>query len=203
MSSGAEGEQTIEARCREERYEDATVVLLELYGSEITGLLVALARDDAQAADAYSLFCERVWRALPRFRFESSVRTWAYVIARRALGDVHRALHKGPPMVAASPSALPDVIDQARSSTRPHLRTTNKRELQRLRDLLEPDDQMLLVLRLDRGMNWSEIARVLSDDDGLDAEQLGRHAAALRKRFSRVKTRLGAEFRASRTSEEG
>ncbi len=188
-------------QCAAGRYDEATADLLRLYGAEVTGLLVALARDDAQAADAYSLFCERTWRSLPQFRFESSLRTWAYVLARRSMSDVRRGEHRGPVVLAASPSQLPDIVQQVRSTTQAHLRTTNKRKLDRLRQLLSPEDQLLLVLRLDRDMAWDEIARVFSDEDHPEPQQLGRSAAALRKRFSRAKSRLSAQLRAQRESE--
>ena len=60
-----------------------------------------------------------------------------------------------------------------------------------LREQLEPDDQMLLVLRVDRGMEFRDIAVALAEADApLDAETLEREAARLRKRFERVKERL-------------
>lgn len=201
MNARADAERSIELHCREGRHDEATVAVLRHYGAEITGLLVALARDEVQAADAYSEFCERLWRSLPAFRFESSVRTWAYVIARRSLYDLRRAARRGPPMVPASPSQLPEAVQQARTSTQAYLRTTHKRQLHDLRAQLAPDDQLLLVLRLDRAMGWEEIARVMSDEDALDPEQLRRRSAALRKRFSRAKARLSSELRDRRATE--
>ena len=50
---------------------------------------------------------------------------------------------------------------------------------------------MLLILRVDRRLEWVEIARVLAGDDGLvDDTSLKREAARLRKRFQIVKDRL-------------
>ena len=36
--------------------------------------------------DVFSALCERVWRKLPEFRWQSSFRTWAYAIARNLAG---------------------------------------------------------------------------------------------------------------------
>jgi RNA polymerase sigma-70 factor (ECF subfamily) len=56
--------------------------------------------------------------------------------------------------------------------------------LARLREALEPEERTLLILRLDREMSWNEVAEVLSGEgDPVDA-------AAVRKRFERVKDRL-------------
>lgn len=184
---------TVEALCREERYDEATTLILERHGPEILGLLVSIAGDEAVAADGYSMLCEQLWRSLPKFRFEASVRTWAYVLARRALVNVRRRDGKGPPMQAVSPSRLPEVVEDVRSSTRPYLKTTHKDALAAVRATLSEDDQMLLVLRLDRALAWDEIARVLGPDDA-DPQTLKRTTVALRKRFSRAKERLTAQL---------
>ena len=50
-----------------------------------------------------------------------------------------------------------------------------------LSERLDPEDHMLLGLRIDRALEWNEIASILDKD-----------AATLRKRFERLKTRLTA-----------
>lgn len=85
-----------------------------------------------------------------------------------------------------------------RTETLAFLRTEKKSRLQALRDSLPEEDRMLLVLRVDRGLAWNELARILAEgepgelDDGpqLDALALTREAARLRKRFQLVKDRL-------------
>lgn len=180
--------------CAEQRYDEATAVLLRAHGSEILGVLVAMVGDDGVAADAYSLFCERVWRGLPKFRFECACRTWEYTIARRSLYEVLRK-RRGAAEVLVSPSGLPEVVAVAASSTAPHLRTTNANHLQAARASLSSDDQLLLVLRVDKQMAWNDVALVLADGDP-SPEQLASATVALRKRFSRIKARLSRELRA-------
>jgi len=73
--------------------------------------------------------------------------------------------------------------------------------LARLRASLSVEEQTLLVLRVDRELEWEEIAEVLGpgpeDDDtppgGGGARPAARRAAALRKRFERLKARLREE----------
>jgi RNA polymerase sigma-70 factor (ECF subfamily) len=61
-----------------------------------------------------------------------------------------------------------------------------------LRERLDPEDQTLLILHVDRALTWPEIALVLHDEAApLEGAEHGRAAARLRKRFERVK----AEFR--------
>ncbi len=199
MSNAESIQSTVESLCRKQRYDDATAALLRGHGAEILGVLVAMARDDSQAADAYSVFCERLWRGLPGFRFECPCRTWAYTIARRSLYDVLRK-RRADPEVPVSPSALPEALQQVASSTAPHLRTTYKRELQEVRALLSPDDQLLLMLRIDKEMAWNDVAMVLGDDDQTP-EDRQRASVVLRKRFSRAKARLARELRSRREAE--
>jgi len=47
---------------------------IERYGDELFGCLVGLSGDRDRAGDVFNAMCERAWRALPRFRWESSVR---------------------------------------------------------------------------------------------------------------------------------
>ena len=49
---------------------------------------------------------------------------------------------------------------------------------------------MLLVLRVDRGLSWSDIAEVLAEQS--ESAPARKDTAALRKRFERVKARLKA-----------
>lgn len=200
MSEAKAIEARVESYCSEQQYDDATAALLRGFGAEILGVLVAMARDDAQAADAYSLFCERAWRGIPKFRFECSCRTWAYTIAKRTLFDLLRRQRVAPDQ-PWSHSALPDIVQQAASSTAPHVRTTYKRELHAVRATLSPEDQLLLVLRIDKALPWNDVARVLAEQDAPSVDEIQRVGVAIRKRFSRAKKRLADELRAQRAHE--
>lgn len=193
MPAVEDAHSLVERLCAEQRHDEATAVLLRSHGAEILGVLVAMAGDDAVAADAYSLFSERLWRGLPKFRFECACRTWAYTIARRSLYDVLRK-RKAAADVLVSPSGLPEAVALAASSTAPHLRTTNEQKLQAARASLSHDDQLLLVLRIDKQMAWSDVALVLGDGDQTP-EALASACVVLRKRFSRIKARLARALR--------
>ena len=52
-------------------------------------------------------------------------------------------------------------------------------------------DRALLVLRVDRGLSWNDLARVLNEDgEPLDDAALKRESARLRKRFQLLKREL-------------
>jgi RNA polymerase sigma-70 factor (ECF subfamily) len=185
-------EQAIRAHCEGGRHGDAATVAIEGYGPEILGYLTTAAGSGVDPDEAFSMFCERLWRGLPKFHFAASFRTWAYTVARHALVDLARDPQRRRAVVTPSQAPeIAEIVQQVRSSTVQHLRTETKTQVARLREALEPDDRTLLILRVDRDMPWDDIAAVLHDgDDEPDAVELRRRSAALRKRFERVKERL-------------
>ena len=66
-----------------------------------------------------------------------------------------------------------------------------------LREELPAEDQALLILRVDKQLDWNELAQVLSEDE-LAGDALRRESARLRKRFQMIKERLR-----KRAEEEG
>lgn len=191
----AASEAVIRSACTEADWSKATTLAVETYGDEVLGYLVAVTRSEIDANDAFSLLCEELWRTLPRFRWECSLRAWAYGLARQALGRIRRDPFRKR-AVAISDAGVSDIAATVRSRTATFLRTETKDAIAALRAELEPDDQTLLILRISRGLAWRDIARVLAGEDGdVSEEALARSSAALRKRFERLKTELKAKAR--------
>ena len=152
-------------------------------GPQILGYLVSILRNDAEAGDVFSQFTEDLWRGLPGFRGECPLRVWAYRLAwhaaARHLRDPYRARGR-----RLDTTELSRIAEEVRSSVLLGKREARQRGVDRLRARLEPDEQTLLVLRLDRGLSWREVATVLADE-GVPVDE-----AALRKRFERLKDKL-------------
>jgi RNA polymerase sigma-70 factor, ECF subfamily len=184
----AAAEQAIRARHAAGDIDGATTMTLDTYGAELFGFLYALARDDDTAGEAFSMFAEDLWKGLPGFRWESSLRTWVYALARNALHRVRRDPARRPGRNLPLSAAPSEVVAAVRTATQPFLRTDVKDRFAELRDLLDPDDHALLILRVDRRMSWRDIARAMPSDDA--AEDVERRAATLRKRFERAKALL-------------
>lgn len=165
-------------------------VALALHGAEILGWLAASLPTEAEVADAYSLFCEELWRSLPRYRAQCSLRTWCYMLARHVLTRVI-ARRRSAREIPISRAPVSDLAQPVREPTTGYRCTAVKQRVRALREQLDPDDQMLLVLRVDKDLDWREIAHVFLGEHAEGAE-LVRRAAALRKRFERVKARLRA-----------
>lgn len=164
-------------------FQAAATEIVRGYGPEILGYLAALARDEDRAHDVFSQCCEDLWRGLSEFRRQASARTWVYKLAWHAWlrheRDAFR--RRGQRLVTAELSQL---VAEVRSTTALHLRSEAKNAVARLRDQLTPEEQSLLILRVDRRLTWSEVASVISTpEDEVDAQ-------ALAKRFERVKAKL-------------
>ena len=177
-------ERAIRALCEAGDHAAATTAALRAYGVELLGFLRALAGDQDLAAEAFAELGEDVWKGLPKFRWESSLRSWLYALARNALAqlrrDPRRRAERNLPL-----SVAPEIAAVARTVTLEIQRTEVKDEFRVLREQLDPEEHEILLLRLDRGLAWKDIARILGGDDNVDAR-----AAMLRKRFERAKERL-------------
>jgi RNA polymerase sigma-70 factor (ECF subfamily) len=191
----SEPEAGIRELCTQERWQEATTAILERYGRELMEYLVAIARSETDGADAFSQFTEDLWKGLPRFRWQSSARTWCYTLARNALSRIRRQPHRKPGR-GIGLSDAPEVArlaENMRSTTIMYMRTVVKDEVAALRDELSPEDQAILILRIDRRLPWLDVARALADeDDEPDASELRKRSASLRKRFERIKADLKA-----------
>lgn len=157
-------------------------------GPEVLGYLHALVRDEVDASDIFSQFAEDLWKSLPKFRGECSLRTWAYRLAWNAAGRFSRDAYRrrGRRLRSTEASRLADRI---RASTVLR-REWRSQKVAELRARLVPEDQTLLILRLDRGLPWREVAQVLAASDGPAPDE-----AALRKRFERIKDKLARAAR--------
>lgn len=181
-------EAPIRLALSEGRESDAVSAALKLYGAEVYGLLLGLCRKREDAEDAFSLFAEGLWRSLATFEWKCSLRTWAYVIARRSAHDVGRKARR-PHVGLSDAGEVSALVARIRTETAPFQKTDVKNRIAALRATLPEDDQLLLILRLDRDLAWEDLARVFIGEDA-EAEVLKRESARLRKRFQLVKDRL-------------
>jgi RNA polymerase sigma-70 factor (ECF subfamily) len=182
-------EESIQASLSAGDHASAVSAAIRGYGPEVLGFLYAQQRDEESANDAFSQTCEDLWKGVASFGQRSSFRTWMYAVARAALHRTRRTTGRREKR-QASLSTWEEAAAQVRSATAMIKRTDVKDRFAELRESLPSEDQELLVLRVDRAMEWADLARVLSDRIDLDGEDLKRESARLRKRFQLVKDEL-------------
>lgn len=187
----AEPPVDVEARIEQLRAEgklnEVARLVIDVYGPEVMGFLIALLRDHADAWDAFGQASEDFWKGLPRFAGRSAMKTWFYTLARNAAFRQRRSPHHKRRAAMTELSAeVAEAAERVRTRTGAHLRTEVKAELAAIRDELSEGDRAILVLRIDRAMDWADVARVMSKEDASEAE-VKRVAARLRQRFSVLK----------------
>jgi RNA polymerase sigma-70 factor, ECF subfamily len=185
-------EQPMRAAFQSGQLEEAASAALRAYSGEILSFLTARLRSQSDAQEAFSMFAEDLWLGLPGFAWRCSMRTWAYTLARNAATRYSSAPHRRPAnnIRLSYPGVVSQLVEEVRRTTLAYQRTDGKDRFQALREQLDPDDYMLLVLRVDRGVAWRDLAIMLSGDADLDDASITREAARLRKAFERVKTEL-------------
>jgi RNA polymerase sigma-70 factor, ECF subfamily len=175
-------DERIQAKLAAGDQRGAATEALRAYGPKILGYLTAVLRDEADAADAFSIFAEHLWKGLPSWRGQASLRTWAFKLAWNAALNMKDEAwrRRGRRFETGEASRLAEEI-----RTKTHLKVERQRQaLEALRAELTEEEQTLLVLRIDQQLPWEEIAEVMSDGPSPP------DAPALRKRFERLKEKL-------------
>jgi RNA polymerase sigma-70 factor (ECF subfamily) len=189
----AEIDQVIRAACEAGDFNAAATAALDAYSSEVLNFLIARLRAQSDGEEAFAMFAEDLWKGLPGFEFRCSVRGWLYTLARNAANRYATAPQnrRNRNLSFTGHVSLADVIVRARSQTHVHKRTEVKHRVRELRKQLPIEDQTLLILHVDRGLPWRELAMVMHEQgERLEGEELARESARLRKRFERVKAEL-------------
>lgn len=191
-TDSSELDQRVRALCAAADYQAATTLILKTLGADVVRVIHGRFRDETSTAEVFSSFAEDLWMAIASFSFRCSVRAWVFTIARNAGSrylkrDVQRQRQAQPL------SQVPELAEQAavlRSTTLAHLRTTHHDRVHALRNALSEDEQLLLTLRLDRRLEWREIAVVMLGEVDASPQQVTAESARLRKRFQLLKEKL-------------
>lgn len=157
----------------------AATQVIETLGPAVVGLLRTL-HDEDDADDVFQQWAEDVWRGLPGFRGDCSLRAWTHRLAWHASARFRRQpwLKRNRRLRTSAASKLAASVARSALAGRPEHR------LEVLRKDLDPEERTLLLLRLDGEMTWEEISTVLARE-GDEVTPV-----ALRKRYQRIKDRL-------------
>jgi RNA polymerase sigma-70 factor (ECF subfamily) len=180
----------IRGACEAGDHSASATLFIEHHGTELLTFLCARLRSRSDGEEVFAIVAEKLWLGLPSFEWRSTLRSWVYRLARNAANDFVGAAHRKPGRRLALPQDA-DFAERVRTTTALYRRTEVKDRMRELREALDPDDQMLLYLRVDRGLDFRELAVAMAAGDvALSEDDLTREAARLRKRFARVKEQL-------------
>lgn len=145
------------------------------YGAGLLRVALAYARDAADAQDLYQDICYAIWKALPRFRGEASLRTFVWRIAHNR-GLSHRARGWRGPEKLELDVELPDPGPAADELVAERQR--NDRLFAAVRALPEAGREVVLLAL--EGLTHGEIAEVLGITENAVAVRLTRARDRLR-----------------------
>lgn len=154
--------------------------LLRLHGAALRRVAAAYEADPTRREDLFQEICLALWKALPHFRGEASVRTYLFRIAHNR-GLTHRSRGRRPEAAAS--------LEEAEAVTDPHpsaeavLAGGEGRERLRAAVLALPlARRQVLTLALE-GLTHREIGEVLGITENNAAVRLSRARQALRRRL--------------------
>ena len=150
------------------------------YADRLFMLLLRLLGDRGEAEDVAQEVMLRAWRAIPRFRGQSSYFTWLY---RIAVNEANRALEKSARRPASAPIGADELQLPAPAADDPSRQAENS-ELRRALGLalagLPPALRTAIVLRDVEGLSTQEAAEIAGVSQAAFKSRL--HQARLRVR---------------------
>jgi RNA polymerase sigma-70 factor (ECF subfamily) len=172
--------------------------ILNALGADLVRVIHARFRQEQLTAEVFSRVTEDLWVGLPRFAFRCSVRAWLFTLARNAGNRyLDRELRRHRAQVPLS--QIPELVDamaRAHTQSLTGVPSDASEWLSSLRGELSEDDQLLLTLRVDRALDFREIAIVMLGDVDAERASVVREAARQRKRFQALKERLRERWQA-------
>jgi RNA polymerase sigma-70 factor (ECF subfamily) len=186
--------------CDQGDYRAAATAIILALGGDVVRLIHARFRDETSTAEVFSSFAEALWVGLPGFAFRCSVEAWVFTLARNAgsryLARDLRRQRRGVPLSQVSP--LAGELAEVQTRTLADLRSEHTSRLAELRKHLDEEEQLVLTLRIDRRLDWREIALVTLGDAEAAPALVTREASRLRKRFQLLKAKLRRALDAAR-----
>jgi DNA-directed RNA polymerase specialized sigma24 family protein len=154
----------------------AAALAMTAYGAEIFGFLIGVLDGTSEAKTVYADVAQRVATEIEGFESRVKLRIWLYALSRRELRD--RRLRRRPADLVDESESETAEVSHARSSPR------RTRALSKLRRSMTQEERELLILRVDRRLDWRELAQTALGE--------GTSIGELAEEIHRTKSRIGA-----------
>lgn len=190
-------EERIRALIRGGRIEDAITLAVKQFQFRLHYFVLGIVRDPDDANDVM----QEVWSTVVHHALTAaerdSFRGWLYCIARNAALDTARRVSRRKGYLTALTQAVVSAIaEESRSAVDVWLRSSVKVGIAALRAELGADDQLLLELRADHGLEFADVARNMTQLPNLSGPELKRAVSRYAKRYHKLKVDLGQLARA-------
>jgi RNA polymerase sigma-70 factor (ECF subfamily) len=161
---------------------DALDTLLRRHHDRIHALCRRLIGNDADALDATQEALVAIVRGLPRFDGRAAFTTWAYRVATNACIDEHRRRRRRPDPIDPTTDAV-DVVVTSTDAPGDDQRVVDRLAVDDALAELPAEFRAAVVLRDVLGLDYAEIAEVLSVPPGTVRSRIARGRAALARRL--------------------
>jgi len=151
--------------------------LIAAYGAEVYGFLTAAIGAAPAARAVYASFADELHRDLPAFRWGFALRTFTYFVARR---EIRRRRDGASDDRRRAPASTPGLRAHRKSMVAAALRRS-----------LSLDDRELLVLRVDRGLGWRDLAWTRLGEDAAERD-LDAESTRLERRLVHLRAQIGS-----------
>ena len=156
--------------------------IYKLYRERVHNLVFYSLGDAIFTEDVSQAIFLKIFRALPAFRFESSLATWIYRITlNECLNQNSRTGTQYVPLDAILGSG--DEIDATLLPDLEHARSQRQEIIQQAVLELSPKLRTVVVLKYVEGLSYEEMAQVLNCSIGTVASRLSRALAGLESRL--------------------
>lgn len=168
--------------------------LVGRYDRQVLSLALSYTRNGEDAKDVYQEVFLRVYRALPKFKFESQFSTWLFRVAtnvcltyrQRSARHVHTSIESAFDSEEGPSKSLTESLTDDRSADRQMLDSEIGGRVERAMDALSPQQKMVFVLKHHHGMKLREIAVQMSCAEGTVKKYLFTATERLRNQLKDV-----------------
>ncbi|MDD6264731.1 MAG: RNA polymerase sigma factor [Clostridia bacterium] len=158
--------------------------LAEKYRNLIYRICLIQLKSRENALDVSQNVLIKIWKNISLFRFESSFSTWVYSITRNAVNDFIRREKRRSEFSADEIGNEGDAKTPVSERETPHEAVLKKERSEILRNAiysLSNEHQDVIILRDIEGYSYSEIASILSENEGTVKSRINRARKALKE----------------------
>ena len=184
----AELETRIRVAIEVQEWVEAATFILTGYGPELVTYLLVLLSEHHAVTQGFSRLGSQIWRNLADCPSDVSVRTWTYQQVRQAAFDASNEHWKASEDAWSGPE-LTAIANKVLSGTLEYLASSSSTKGSILRRSLERDDRELLLLRIDRKFEWSQLAYIMTGRMLLGTE-LSAEVSRLKRQFDMMTSTL-------------
>ena len=131
--------------------------------------------------EAYHCWFLELMESIPKFRWETTLLSWCYLIARSSLNKILREVIENKGLEQISPTMISKIADKNSFNTLKHMHTNIKESFVRLQDDILTTNEREIMKHIIKNLNsWKETASITLSSDP-DYEKYDRESHRLKK----------------------